>query len=295
MNRLHYFNITYLCDSDCLFCAANVGLIHTENYTMTAESFSKALQEEDTKASDRIMISGGEPTLSPYFWEILDECERRKCCIDLTTNGHFFSLEKNIKLLSNYSSVVVRIPVFGIEEYHDYLTGKKGNFEKTIKALDSFCSLVASQKMTVNVKFLLCKATIKSNQEAYDYLFDRYGNNFEYTLSPILISQKVRINESILLSRYSDLICQSQDFINIENLNCDIIPLCLLPHSKLNSFLRKKRIVFEKAYSDAELQHSDMDNYWCDKCARCRLNKYCDRFLPSYINYYGDDEISPFI
>ena len=71
MSKLHYFNITYLCDSDCLFCAANIGMINHASYTISPETFEQNLLKSNVQPGERVMISGGEPTLSPYFWPIL--------------------------------------------------------------------------------------------------------------------------------------------------------------------------------------------------------------------------------
>lgn len=295
MNKLHYFNITYVCDSNCLFCAANVGIINHATYTMDVEDFEKKLLERNVQNGDRVMISGGEPTMSPYFWQILDVCEKNHCCIDLTTNGHFFSDEQNVKRILTYSSAVVRIPLFGIGNYHDYLTGRKGNYNKTMQALDNFSQVIRYDGITLNVKFLLCKATVRSNTEVYNMIYSRYGDLFEYSLSPILVSDKVRLNEQLLLAPYTELIKKTGNFIENSNLNCDIVPLCLLSTKKVNEFIQRKKISFDKMYADAQIQYEDMDNYWCDECKICKLNRYCDRFLPSYIDYYGTKEIKPFI
>ena len=90
MKKMHYFNITYLCDSDCKFCAANVGLINQDGYTIRPEVFEKQLISENVQDEDIVMISGGEPSLSPYFWDILDICKKYNSHVELTTNGHIF-------------------------------------------------------------------------------------------------------------------------------------------------------------------------------------------------------------
>lgn len=295
MSKLHYFNITYLCDSDCLFCAANVGIINHKEYTMTPEDFEKKLLKSNVQPGDKVMISGGEPTLSPYFWSILDICEKHNCCIDLTTNGHFFANMNNVELISLYHSVVVRIPFFGIGNYHDYLTGGVGNYKKAMKALSNFSNIVSIPNMIVNVKFLLCKATVHSNQEVYRDIYAQYGNMFEYTLSPILVSHKAIMHANTVLAPYSVLIKACEDFIEQKNINCDIIPLCLLSESKIVDFLKRKRVVFDKSYSDSHIHYETMDNYIDNACEICKLHKYCDGFLPSYIDYFGTEEIRPFI
>lgn len=291
MSKLHYFNITYLCDSNCKFCAANIGIISHEGYTMLPKTFLEELCNSDVKKGDRVIISGGEPTLSPFFWQILDICRRLECYIDLTTNGHFFSDIENVNRILHYEPITIRIPIFGFEDRHDYLTGYRGGYKKVIQALNNFSKISLNSNIVINVKFLLCKATVSSNSEVFEYLYKKFGHLFEYTLSPLLISKKATIYKSELLAPYSELIAQSIDFVENENINCDIIPLCLLSERKRNYILNRKIVKFKKIYNDAHMHIDQMDNYNCSACDNCKMNLYCDKFLPSYIDYFGSDEI----
>ena len=294
MVKLHYFNITYCCDSDCMFCAANVGLIDHKGYTMKPDDVLEELRKSNVKKGDRVIINGGEPTLSPYFWQILDVCDRLGCFIDLATNGHFFADNDNVRKILKYNLVAIRIPVFGLEKQHDHLTGVQGGYGKVIIALENLSKITGNTNITVNVKFLLCKASVNSNPEVFEYLFEKYGTLFEYTLSPILVSRKAIKNKTELLLPYRELIAQSMDFIENENINCDIIPLCLLSQNKRDSILKRKKVDFKKLYNDAITHVNNMDNFQCNSCDDCRLNPFCDRFLPSYIKYFGSNEIAPF-
>lgn len=294
MKKMHYFNITYACDSNCKFCAANVGLISNRDYTISLEKFEEQLINENVQSGDYVMISGGEPTLSPYFWKILDICKKYDCYIELTTNGHYFADYNNARKLISYDYVNVQIPLFGTEIQHDYLTGYKGGFVKTIQALDNFASLLCDNHFSVSVKFLLCKATVEGNVWGYDYCKNRYSNKFYYYLNALLVSEKTKLNAEELLEPYSVSIEKMGNFIENEDVIVDTIPLCLLSENKLNYVLKKKHVDLKKIYSDAKLTDASMDNYLGSKCRACRMEKFCDKFLPSYIEYFGDGEIKPF-
>ena len=294
MKKMHYFNITYACDSNCKFCAANIGIINHNNYTMSANEFEQQLLDEGVQPGDYIMISGGEPTISPFFWDILDVCKKYNCVIELTTNGHYFSDMEQSRKLYSYQNVNVQIPLFGLESEHDHLTGHPGGFSKTIMALDNFSEIIKKCDFRVSIKFLLCKATVRTNIEAYNFCIERYGNLFFYYLNALLISKKAILHKEELLEPYTETIKKIEDFINIDGLIVDTIPLCLLSEKKRNEILNKRNYSFEKIYADAQEKNKVINNYKCEKCNRCQIEQYCDKFLPSYIEYFGDDEISPF-
>ncbi len=294
MNRkMHYFNITYTCDSNCKFCAANVGLIDHHGYILTTENFEKALLEADVHEGDIVMLSGGEPSNSKYFWEICDICKNHGCIIELTTNGHSFADLSLAQKISDYTNINIQIPVFGLEEEHDYLTGHKGGFNKTVSALDNFAILKKTKIFTVSIKFLLCKATVEGNKKAYGFLKQRYGNTFVYFLNALLVSDKVKENHIELLEPYSVTIKKLGDFIENEDIRIDTIPLCLLSERKREQFLSQKHVNVLKVYSDAKVHNSNMRNYEGGCCHDCYIEKYCDKFLPSYIDYFGESEIRP--
>ncbi len=291
--KMHYFNITYACDSDCKFCAANVGLMDHHGYTLTAEAFEKALLNDDVHEGDIVMISGGEPSISEYFWDICDICQKYKCQIELTTNGHGFSDFSLAERLCSYPNINIQISIFGVGAEHDYLTGHKGGFAKTVAALDNFFLLKKTKPFVVSVKFLLCKATVEGNKNAFAFMKKRYGNEFIYFLNALLVSEKAKENHNELLEPYSTTIEQLRDFIENDDIRIDTIPLCLLSAHKRDAFLKQKHINVLKIYSDAKVQHTDMKNFNGERCSTCRLEKYCDKFLPSYIDYFGESEITP--
>ena len=293
MKKMHYFNITYICDSNCKFCAANVGLIDQEGYTIHPEAFEKQLISENVQDGDIVMISGGEPSLSPYFWNVLDICKKYNCRVELTTNGHIFEDKELAEKLYRYGYVNVQISIFGVNEQHDNLTGCEGNYQRTMHALENFASFKDNTQFSVTVKFLLSKATVEGNKDAYTSIYGRFGNKFNYSLNALLISDKVIKNRQELLEPYSETLKKLGDFVELENLRIYTIPLCLLSEKKRNEHLKMHHVDLLKVYSDAKVYEENMDNYNCLKCNLCRVEKYCDKFLPSYIEYFGEDEISP--
>ena len=69
--------------------------------------------------------------------------------------------------------------MFGDVTQHEHLTGVKGGYNKLIVAQENLSKIARNANIIVNVKFFLCKATVKSNSEAFECLFSKYGNLFE--------------------------------------------------------------------------------------------------------------------
>lgn len=85
--------ITHACNMRCFNCHSSVGQAPSNDH-MSVEQIEKFVQEAiDLKYYwDRISLFGGEPTLHPQFFEIVDALKRYKdfnpeCIVDIITNG----------------------------------------------------------------------------------------------------------------------------------------------------------------------------------------------------------------
>ena len=86
MSRISYFNITYRCNSNCLFCAADNGNA-SNHLELPVEAFAQLLKEQRIGSKDRVVVNGGEPTMHRDFFEILAAIRKAGAYIDLFTNG----------------------------------------------------------------------------------------------------------------------------------------------------------------------------------------------------------------
>ena len=89
MARNHYFNITYRCNSNCSFCAADLRV--KDSKEMPVQVFESILDRLSIEPSDTVTINGGEPTVHPDFFGFLSAVKRKNAKITLFTNGRKFA------------------------------------------------------------------------------------------------------------------------------------------------------------------------------------------------------------
>ena len=88
MKNIFYFNITYGCNSNCIFCYShNTCHNNTSHNEMTADVFKKYIEERNVSEHDRIIINGGEPLLHTQIEEILHLLNSYNCEVLIYTNG----------------------------------------------------------------------------------------------------------------------------------------------------------------------------------------------------------------
>lgn len=97
MKRIFYFNITYGCNSKCIYCYShNTQHISKTFNEMSANDFFEYLAEFKIGHDDRVIINGGEPFLHSEIDSILRGLLIYDCEVLIYTNGrllHEFSFD----------------------------------------------------------------------------------------------------------------------------------------------------------------------------------------------------------
>lgn len=126
--------ITGKCNFNCRHC-----FMASDNSPMlgefSREEWHKILDECEHCGIQSITLTGGEPMLHPDFMEIVQECARRRLCIEeINTNGSFLTRE----ILEEFRALGIdtefKISYDGLG-HHDWLRGVEQAEEKALNAM----------------------------------------------------------------------------------------------------------------------------------------------------------------
>ena len=127
-----------------------------------SERMMKLIEELAEMGVRKVHFSGGEPLLRPDFFDVIQNCAKRKMRVNITTNGTLVDGEKAKRLVkSGVRSVSISIdgPTAKI---HDGIRGLKGAFKKTVSALDKLATARetyrARKRMRIRVNVVLQRA-----------------------------------------------------------------------------------------------------------------------------------------
>jgi len=175
------WEITRACNLRCIFCYNNSGK-KLSNELTHEQKINVAKQIVGAKIY-RMCISGGEPILSPSFWDIAKIFKDGRILCNTITNGWNIN-EENVSLYTKYF-YRIQISLDGKnEETHDKIRGRKGSWNNTVNA----CKLIHKNRG----KFIIAVVVTPSNIHEISELID-----FAYALG----AEQIRIGEVNFIGR----------------------------------------------------------------------------------------------
>lgn len=146
--------LTNRCNLHCMHCM-NSSTSKTEQVGLSLEEIDILVDEFIENNVVEVYISGGEPTLHPYFKHFVEKLNSKKIVVLLATNAYDIApyldtIQKNIKC--------VFVSIDGTPEIHDHFRGVKGAYEKTL----SNVRLLLSHKIPVRISTVVSKSNLDS-------------------------------------------------------------------------------------------------------------------------------------
>ena len=126
--------ITGKCNYNCLHCfnAADAAPLMSEFTLAEAEQL---LDEAEKCGINAFTITGGEPMLHKYFFEILESIYRRGMFVEeLNTNGYYIDQTALDRMKAMGCHPLIKISFDGVG-HHDWLRNKKGAEEDALRAI----------------------------------------------------------------------------------------------------------------------------------------------------------------
>ncbi|OQX63805.1 MAG: hypothetical protein B5M56_01790 [Desulfococcus sp. 4484_241] len=306
MAKTYYFNITYACNNNCVFCAANYyGKGSKPSSELKVPEFKSILKDLNIRPGDNIIINGGEPTVHKDFFSFIEVIQEMSGYPILFTNGVRLHDINFVRRLSELGPMRILVPFFSAApEKHDRLTGRKGNFKKTI---DGFANAITLKEkgapFDLEAKLLLCGATYEDNPAIAETLMKQWPNLFYFSLNPLLMYKKVMENRDLLVASFSTMKPHIEKTIDVIRDNgfavsVNLVPLCVMDRKYAELFpplifKPKEEYYFDPNFTEKNLQCPQVKRLSSRKCTPCLYKYTCHGFYPEYIDTFGVEEVRP--
>ena len=127
------WHITHACNLRCRHCYQEEyqSDMPKEQLLDILEKYTEFINKHDYMG--QINLTGGEPLLHPYFFELSKEIKKRGIRLGILTNGTLID-QKCARKLKALNPLFVQVSVDGIRKTHDKIRGD-GAYKKTMKAI----------------------------------------------------------------------------------------------------------------------------------------------------------------
>ncbi len=274
------------CNNRCLMCSnpSNYGEWGDYSFRALISRFKKINPKEKD-----IYLTGGEPTLHPDFFELLNFLRKRcpEARIIIDTNARMFFYKDFLSRCLNYGNLEFQVSLCGHNAaLHDKITGINGSFEQTIQGLKNLV-LLGVGKSNIEMRVVIHKLTLENLEKIYDFI----GKTFP------------QIGKLIFI------------FMEIEGMAGKNIKKVGTTYKKANPYLKSllKKIMGSKHSFEVRFYHFSLcvlpPKFWpylwrtlpekeisfLSSCKECLYKKYCLGIHKDYLKYIGEKEFMPII
>ena len=180
LHDINFFT-TYACNSRCLNCQIWKGKgVDRKRRVIKAIDLLPLYNDPLFSGCPNIGFAGGEPTISPFFWDILETTPEKKH-ITITTNA--LSSQKLLKRLDSLKdsySAMIQVSIDGIGTVHDHLRGISGAYEKATNLLNRLKDLEIKRL----VSFTINRLNYHQIKEVYSLAHDN-GAGFSVRMAQL--------------------------------------------------------------------------------------------------------------
>ncbi len=288
--------LTYLCSQRCVHC---YNPHHRSDGNLSTEIWCDIIDQAANLGVLRLVLTGGECTCHPGFWQILEHARFRNMAVTVQSNGLYFDNEEKMQRLAALFPRDYEVSIYGATaETHEKITTIKGSWARTLKSLElakkyGIPIAIKSPVMTLNYHEMeqigelakrlgagqqmdICitcqndgkKNPLKLRVEDPEILLSLIANkNLPLYSGMEKLSRQKEIKRPLdgsLCGAGSNSLCVSPTG-DVNACATLIDPLGNLKHDKLEAIWNGDKL---KAFRDIKLQDKT-------KCASCDLNGYC--------------------
>jgi molybdenum cofactor biosynthesis enzyme MoaA len=155
--KRNWVRLTFDCNDRCVFCLD----AHTHTGEMRrAEEVREQILDGRRKGAERLILSGGEPTIHPNYVDFvrLGRLAGYRW-VQTVTNGRMFSYPEFLRRCVDEGLSEITFSIHGPNaKVHDALVGTKGAFEQEMRGLKN---ALADGRVVVNIDIVVNRANVK--------------------------------------------------------------------------------------------------------------------------------------
>ena len=157
--------LTYRCNERCTHCYVEEFKDDPQK-VLKMKDWEKVLKELRSAGTLYLILMGGEPMLSPYFWDISERATEMGFHVSIISNGLKVKSQLVAKRMKASGIKLATFSIYSLDpEVHDKMTSVRGSHEKLMDAIE-YC---LAEGIQVSLNSLLTEANAKGIFDLYDW------------------------------------------------------------------------------------------------------------------------------
>lgn len=284
--------VGYQCNNACVFCLSK-DKRHLKEFSF--EELQKQIEIFAENGGKKLLISGGEPLISKYFFNLLIFAKRKGIkFLIIETNGRMLFYEEIVKKLKHFEPIrfLASFHFPNAKLYKKY--NRSDGFYQTMQGIKNLIKYNCN--FTVNI--VVMKPNLHYLKNMAKMLKKRGVKKIQYEF----INGKTLINNyEKFVPRYSDCVAIIKEIIK-ENPDIRItlneIPVCVVGE-KFKKYLAPcidlKKSTLNAAYRLMSAREMKSAQFTFPNCKDCSYKSLCVGVAKEYVQTYGPKEFKPLI
>lgn len=291
------FRLGEECNNDCLMC------VNGEKSNLTQHSGEELIRRADflkEQGLTRAVLTGGEPSIHPSFWKLIDHMNSLNMIWDINTNGKSFHDNRVAKKATGKGLRRAIVSFHShVSETMEYISGAPGSYDKTIYGIENLID--AGARVMLN-----CVINTYNRKELKSYV--RYCAERFQGRCTIKFVFPLRVGrgkewDGVEL-QFKDIkteLCEAHTLGKMLGLQIfyESIPNCILEDDSIfnlgrTGFGETHYLEDKEGRRLTSMLHLDsLGSIYAPLCSDCVSLKNCCGISKNYIYQYGIDEFSP--
>ncbi len=172
------------CNSKCIMCTNPSDFQDRdpfEDYSFTKLKrriiAAKIFDKDGNLIDDKIILTGGEPTIHPDFFKILSFIRKKfpPVIIELDTNGRRFYYPSFTKKVLGFGRINIYTSLHGFDsKTHDAITRTRGSFSQTIKGIENVLRYKTLGLHQLELRIIITKLTYQYAEKILRFIKEKF-------------------------------------------------------------------------------------------------------------------------
>jgi MoaA/NifB/PqqE/SkfB family radical SAM enzyme len=283
-------HLTDLCNGRCIFCV--VSSPSSSFDTVLYDDIKSFLESNAYKGYDVVNLHGGEPTIHPKFFEILEMIKRLGYAeIHLQTNGMCLADKEFAKKTFEAGVNLFIVSLHGEKkERHESQSRVNGSFQRTIEGIKN----VKALKAKVKTNTVITRINLAYLNEIIELAANIGVDHINISnLHPVGISYSTRKNIMVILLEIQEPLEAAIDYALQKGLRITLegFPYCVLRPDHipfhLDNLYRKVRMLMRGSIIEDYDKFMNQLRRHGNACKNCSHRHKCGGVYPEYVEVYG--------